>query len=659
MALKHELVHWLAFNKVLKIDPSWEFTTFAAHSADRIIGFAEGVSEDEKAHAIEEGEKDFFLHSQELVSASPDLARRLYERGKALYAEKGETVFELKAHVVGDRAEYFSIDRWLEETIKLFEDNHQSTDHLKLYLAYSKRPPQNEMELRQYESVQYSVQATVGILFAGVLVARYQTVGEDPLRFLKRYFDDLYDVFGEGSEEDEQWVKDVLLPEAASFAGTIFGRPVEWEAAKEPDLLGFYKYISPPPQDPFAVSKVQYWAPSLRVPMGDKSTQSERRREVRERLYGHLMLAKYRAVDRPGRWFDAEHAETLKDPVLAELWEYMLIPSSIYRGHHGATGKIREQSSAFKTEYEGIPEEVRDLLKSLFELGNPDIEKQAYLSYPLRFQYLCSILRMYSFFEGGTGEKLEDPRVEAEGRVAQALTKTYDAWRKVFFDRTFLDPSSRIHGEGEMYKGLFTLVRGQILETYRELYEEDRRIEKEREEEEAQRHIRPAGRNIGSAGRNIRPTGRNIRPTGRHIRPAGRNIGSAGRHIRPAGRDIRPTGRHIRSAGRDIRPAGRNIRPAGRNIRPAGRHIRPAGRDIRPTGRHIRSAGRDIRPAGRNIRPAGRNIRPAARNTRRREACGCFSITSSSRGGQFVGCSRRKDRQEKGSSPRKTKTNQR
>ncbi|MFC1668719.1 hypothetical protein ACFL1T_05005, partial [Chlamydiota bacterium] len=465
MSIIHECIHYLAKENIITIDDSWEFTTFAGETASIIIDIVKSGT------VLENIEKAVMPYLSKFVETAEE-ALILYEKGKEL-GTNGASIFQLKPFISDGKAGYVSIDKLVETAISVYEERGLSCDELRLYLTYAKRPPQNIFEQRQAQSVRYHAQRVVGVLLAGVFIGQWERTKKHPLFTMKEYFNKLGSIFSTANKEDKQWIDSVLIPKLQRFVGGIFGRNVLFTASESVDELGLWKYKTEGPLD----SYVEYWPLTMIPGSKDDPDRQPYRKEAEERSLGQLLLAEYRAVHRPGPEFERKHAKALEDPIVKGLWEFMLIPKSVYKGHTGALAGIGRMGDKKRAAYHGVPEALKKLFLSLFEFGDAEVEQDLYQSYPLHLQYINSLLKIWCNYDGKEDETFEDLRVIPGSEVEAALVKTYEkGWKNIFFDIRGLD-----------YEDLFKIVLEEIYPTYKELFDLAQQLEEEQKEKEGER----------------------------------------------------------------------------------------------------------------------------------------------------------------------------
>ncbi|MGD2279269.1 MAG: hypothetical protein PVH45_04140, partial [Candidatus Omnitrophota bacterium] len=465
LSLVHEILHYLPIKDVLKTDDYWEFMTYAGQFSHGIAKMVEAGTPIEKAEEV-------VAPILSAVAGDAPAALALYQRGKELALER-KNIFSLRPQASGGKAAYVSINDLIEEAIKVCEAENVPCEDLKLYLTYSLRPPQNIFEQRQEAQISYMAQQAVGVLLAGALVSQWQTTGKEPLVNIRDYFNQLAEVFGSVSKEDEEWLDTHLIPKLASFVGGAFGSDVEFTPSQGLDELGLWKYK----KIDALTSCVEYWRASLIPAVKDREDRASFRKKAEELAYGHLLLAEYRALYKPGPSFESSHKDDLDEKAFKTLYDFMLIPGCIYRGHTGLSGDIDGMGAKKRDRYQDIPKKIRKVFGSLFDLGSPEVEKQVYESYPPHLQYINSILRIWSHYEGEEDEKLDDPRVEKGSKVEKALVDTYEnGWKLLFFDPAGLSDEE-----------VFEIIKEEIYPVFKELYEESQKKEEETKKREAER----------------------------------------------------------------------------------------------------------------------------------------------------------------------------
>ncbi|MBU1923170.1 MAG: AAA family ATPase, partial [Candidatus Omnitrophica bacterium] len=444
---KHELIHYLADYKQIKIDINWEFTTYAIDLTDKIMY--------SKAGDIETAERDMALYIHEYGSG----LKELYNRGKEL-GENDEATYILKPHEVEDTAGYFSIDLLVIEAIKVYQAKGIPTKELRRYLTYKTKANRTIFEEQQFYRDQYAAQRVAGIIMAGIFMAEYEKSGIHPVTSLRNYFHELDQIFGKPSEADQLWIDNTLIPELETLAQQLYGKKTRLEKADVTDKLGLWIFDE--------VSKwqatIKYWPFTLYPRQRQDKDRKLHQQLARERSIGNLLLSIYRFRYGKDEKLQKQQAELFDNPAFSCLWDTLLIPRAVFQGVPTVQKKINRivADGEIKQGLQ-VPELIQKVFHDKYNLGNAQAEQDLFSAYPLHIQYIDSVLYQWS-------QHKQDPRVKPGSEVSIAVTKTFNAWSKIMFNAD----------QFRNYEDIFELIMQEIWPEYKKLFEQDVEDEKNR-----------------------------------------------------------------------------------------------------------------------------------------------------------------------------------
>ncbi|MBF0216171.1 MAG: AAA family ATPase, partial [Candidatus Omnitrophica bacterium] len=475
--LIHELIHYLGDKGVIKLNHKWEFTTFAGESAHLITNFVkEGLSFDDAEKIV--------LPLLDNLVANMDMAVGLYDRGREL-GKQGNDFFVLKNWAGTNEMAYVGIDKIISEAVDVYAayikqvegpafaeasagrreskvEGRVLEEHriLRSYLAFSYHPPRNKAEERYFQAVRYAAQRMAGIMLAGIYVSRYEAEGKEPLVKMKEYFDSLWAVFDSTDKEDKEWVEKELKPELKTFVSIWYGPTVSFKAMNDRRSLGLWEQREKGPSR----AVIEYFERSLYPVVTDKEKREEFRVRAKESAYGNLLLSRYRhewkrqteglkgeMEARLAAWKDKFRERIEKDPAFearmneawTELWGHLAIPRAVSVGQNNLFESIEKKAPGDAARMkEEVNSEIMAALRSLFDLGDPEIEKDLFKVYPEDLQFLNSILWIWTHNNDRGDVKVFDPRVEKDSDVYKALIDTCDGkaeggeregWKEMLF----------------------------------------------------------------------------------------------------------------------------------------------------------------------------------------------------------------------------------
>ncbi|MFH1459352.1 MAG: hypothetical protein ABIG64_03135, partial [Candidatus Omnitrophota bacterium] len=463
----HEMVHFLAEKDYLKINSDWEFTTYGGAFAHKIVQLKE------KFNLPLEQIEQTMAPIIGLYVSSVNIGQVVYQKGKELYIN-GNSIFNLKLQAQGEHS-YVSIEDLLEICIDIYEENGIECNNLRLYWTYLRRPPQNAFEKHQFDSVRYDAQRVVGILLSGVWVAEYEKTGKQPLLSMADYFKQLDQVFNAATEKDKKWIDQILIPKLRAFVQGIFGSNVDFIPSGNLNEVGFWRFK----QENSLNALVEYWRTAL-VPKGkDEQERLKNRADIEDRAFGHLMLAQYREVYSPSKDFYKTLESDFDQALLRNLFDFLLIPSAVHKGNKGIKTSIDSKGQQKKEKYQLIPDKMRSVFHSLTDFGDEKVDEQILKSYPLHLQYINSLFRIWSHYQGKDEEELADPRVIPGSDLEKAIVNSFeDGWEWIFFypaDKALTNEK------------ILEIVRERIYPEFKKLYDQQQEIDAEKKKKEAEK----------------------------------------------------------------------------------------------------------------------------------------------------------------------------
>ncbi|MFH1395348.1 MAG: hypothetical protein ABIH09_04245, partial [Candidatus Omnitrophota bacterium] len=303
--------------------------------------------------------------------------------------------------------------------------------------------------------------------------------GKHPVRTLKDFFQTLDDTMGPPSEADRIWVEKELILMLEALARQHFGVRVKFFPKDVKDRLGLwqckveFRENQATGMKSWRRAEIYYW-PFTLYPDKRNPDRIKAREAAQKRAIGNLFLVIYRTKYAKDKDFEAQHKEWFSAPEFQVLWDALLLPRAISSG----VPFIKDRLLAAKDQK--MTKEIPDLIQRVFDLkynlGDPEIEKLLYQSYPLHLQYLDSLLYKYTQYDPEKhGDCLPlDPRLKKGSLVADALDNTFDGWLKIMFQA----------GKYSNYKDIFEIIvndKDGIWNEYKKLFEEDIEAAKQRE----------------------------------------------------------------------------------------------------------------------------------------------------------------------------------
>lgn len=408
--LKHELMHYLSFHKVLPMRVHWEFTPTAVQVTELI----EQVGED--------------LWPVYARDFSP-VALRLYQKGREM--ARGGKAFFLFDAATKDQTGFAGKNflHYMEAEVRsIYEQSNQP-----LALLESEDRMQRE----------------VGILLAGIMKENASKAG--PLRTLADFFAHLDEIYGRPDRQDQRWVDQTLKPQMTTFAQWVTDkRDVQlkpqaevvqgWQFLERSEQRGDQLYV---PRDLYPRKKA-----------GQQAT-SQRYRETEDRAYGHLFLSLYRFKYGVYQKGSSQLKDEKEERLFQALVEAMEIPQLVIKGLLEQRELIDAGGFSVATRAD---QWVRQALQERFAVRDDLVTKARLSAYPLHLQYLNSLLYRWVNNQADPG----DSRLQSE-RVREAINQTQADWENLLFINpdTMPDPSQ-----------LLSALKEKIWPTYFQLYQE-------------------------------------------------------------------------------------------------------------------------------------------------------------------------------------------
>ncbi|MBF0494855.1 MAG: hypothetical protein HQL28_07010, partial [Candidatus Omnitrophica bacterium] len=312
--LVHEIVHYMADAGEIKIDPSYEFITYALDVCTKIIHTHAGD--------IKKAEENFDICQTERYILG---AKELYARGREI-SKNGESAYILKPHENEAKAGYFSIDLLVIEAVKIYDKLGIPSLPLRRYLNNKNKKLTQSFEAEELARDKYFAQEAAGIVMAGILIDEYEKTKKHPIRLIVDYFAELDNITGPPAASDVEWINTDFIPLLETLGQQIFGSKVKLEESDVTDRLGLWTCDI----ESRYRATVKYW-PFTLYP-GDKANadRTKAREAAKDRAIGNLFLALYRADNSKDGVVEKAHPEWFAKKEFDVLWEALLIPRSIY-----------------------------------------------------------------------------------------------------------------------------------------------------------------------------------------------------------------------------------------------------------------------------------------------------------------------------------------
>ncbi|MGQ0643952.1 MAG: AAA family ATPase [Elusimicrobiota bacterium] len=466
VTLKHELIHYLAFKKVLKAPFHWEVIPYAVDVLER-------VSHDPAGEAS--------LARPEVVEEYGDAGlQALYQAGKAM-ARRGETGFEILPGRSGDQAEYFSLDYLLVKAREIYETEGLNADHLS--------DPDRW----------YDAQKTVGILLAGVLAGRREeNPGRPVVRDLVKFFEALHERYAPPDAEDLEWLG--VDPQTGEYKRRGLLRELETDISRRAGMMlemtphdrGLWRLEADPARRSgrlHAQMSDVFPRPWDRAGPDERSRREAARAKAETRAFGHGFLALYRDEYGGERWLKESGRPLADDPGFRALWGQLAIPRGLYIAFEILKPKIRSGGDLENLSAHG--RWISSVFADRYDVQNPEVARALLGGLPLHLQYLDSLLYRWVMREESDADAApRDPRL-VDPLVRQAVSRTFDGWSRALFtpdswdrDQNFYDLLSRdIWPE---FQGLYeeAMRRERLRRIYERLLKEEI-IQKQAEKNEA------------------------------------------------------------------------------------------------------------------------------------------------------------------------------
>ncbi|MBN2143232.1 MAG: AAA family ATPase, partial [Candidatus Aureabacteria bacterium] len=385
--LKHELVHYLAFKKILKFDFRFEWTTTAIH----VLEAVEYAGEDKLGL---------------LRSSMGPLVDSLFEKGKEA-ARKGAPGLLFAQTAQGP---VISLEYLKSLVEKVYHENGYPTEGL---------------------SVEDGWDREIGVVLAGIMYARrHDQEDQEPyLIVLKKFFDVIHETMRPPTPEEQQWVDKTLIPKLKAYADfTLDGKTV---------------FAPIDPKDPVRQWKVEVqgqkkivrYVPEEIWPRDYYGADPEARQQRAEdnafaALSETLFRHKHSRLDQAMPQAVAKGISDENKSLFETLWknletiEILREGLSMYRGLEAAGDDLKSAGTPGFSGFTStnLGRQIYNTWKERFSIRNADVAETLLAGLPYPIQFLNSIL--YRMVMG----EANDPRLKNK-KVLDAIDRTREHWQ--------------------------------------------------------------------------------------------------------------------------------------------------------------------------------------------------------------------------------------